>query len=103
VSAGEIKSLVSNDLYSYACKLQPELPKYIASIIDKTNPVVCQMSGSGPAIFAFYENVKNRDKALAILKDFTVLPMKTMDFGQEMHKLSTIDFEARLAKVEQKA
>ncbi|MDR1997082.1 MAG: 4-(cytidine 5'-diphospho)-2-C-methyl-D-erythritol kinase [Candidatus Margulisbacteria bacterium] len=57
---------LQNDLIAPALSLRPELQNYF-HIIEATRPAAYQMSGSGPAIFAFYEDTAARDAAFFAL------------------------------------
>lgn len=67
VGLAELADNLTNDLFPYALNLRPELLKFIEDI-KKTDPAAVQMSGSGPAIFAFYPGKTARDAAFRRLK-----------------------------------
>jgi 4-diphosphocytidyl-2-C-methyl-D-erythritol kinase len=68
-----------NDLWSAAITLQPELPAY-KQILDKTNPIACNMSGSGTAFFAFYNDKNTRDTAANTLSGrYEIYPIETIN------------------------
>lgn len=75
---------LKNDLYPFALKIQPRLSEYLA-LVQKTDPVNCQMSGSGPAIFAFYANKKARNAAVEKLKNESVFAIETVKKGYQFN------------------
>jgi len=80
-----------NDLSQPALVLLPELQKYF-QLIESTQPLAQQMSGSGPAIFAFYADSTARNKALQALKEYEVYSIETVSCAQtlaDIHHLST--------------
>ncbi|MCQ2527879.1 MAG: 4-(cytidine 5'-diphospho)-2-C-methyl-D-erythritol kinase [Saccharofermentans sp.] len=56
-------SYMVNDLQDPAMELVPVIGEVITEL-KKTAPVFCAMSGSGSCVFAIYDSVENRDKAL---------------------------------------
>lgn len=71
-----------NDLYEYAKKIEPRIELFLRKV-QSTEPVVCQMSGSGPSIFAFYFSEKERNEALIKLKKEEVYAVNTVKEGLE--------------------
>ncbi len=71
-----------NDLYEYAREIEPRIDIFLKKV-QKTNPAVCQMSGSGPTIFAFYFSEKERNEALSVLEKEEVYAIETVKEGLE--------------------
>jgi 4-diphosphocytidyl-2-C-methyl-D-erythritol kinase len=71
---------LSNTLYSFACQVEPDEEEYVA-LVKRTQPLACQMSGSGPSIFAFYTDIEARNQAISVLKDYEVYAIETIGSG----------------------
>ncbi len=71
---------ISNDLYKYALKIQPKIADYL-KLINQTKPAVCLMSGSGPAIYAFYASKQLRDSGINALIGQEIYPIETVSEG----------------------
>lgn len=78
----ELQNNYRNELYLYAREIEPQIAVFLAEV-KETKPAVCQMSGSGPTIFAFYLTKKERNKALDQLKAEEVYGMETLPHGLE--------------------
>jgi 4-diphosphocytidyl-2-C-methyl-D-erythritol kinase len=74
--------VLSNDLYPFACQVAPEEKNYV-DLVKKTNPLACQMSGSGPSIFAFYHTLAQRNTAELSLSDHEIYSIQTVSSGIE--------------------
>jgi len=71
-----------NALYPAALKLRPDLADY-PEILNRTRPALAQMSGSGPAFFAFYADIQARDTAFTLLKhQYEVYSVETTPCSQ---------------------
>ncbi|GBR73103.1 4-diphosphocytidyl-2C-methyl-D-erythritol kinase [Candidatus Termititenax aidoneus] len=71
-----------NALWPAAGALQPELPAY-RQILKATNPIACSMSGSGAALFAFYNDKITRDKAaVSLYGRYEIYPIETINSAQ---------------------
>ncbi|MDR1113931.1 MAG: 4-(cytidine 5'-diphospho)-2-C-methyl-D-erythritol kinase [Candidatus Margulisbacteria bacterium] len=71
-----------NALWSAASALQPELPAY-RQLLKATNPIACNMSGSGAALFAFYSDKNTRAAAVATLSgQYEIYPIETTNSAQ---------------------
>lgn len=76
----DLGSNLSNDLYSFACQVVPEEADFVA-LVKRTQPAACQMSGSGPTIFAFYHSREDRDEAKQALSEYEVYAIETVSAG----------------------
>ena len=71
-----------NALWSAAIALRPELPAYM-QLLKATNPIACDMSGSGAALFAFYKDRAARDAAAnSLSSQYEVYSMETTNSAQ---------------------
>jgi 4-diphosphocytidyl-2-C-methyl-D-erythritol kinase len=83
-AAAHLALNMRNDLTVPALSLRPELKDYLRRV-EQTSPAVCQMSGSGPAIFAFYPHISARDTAVAALsRTCEVYPVETVQTAQKI-------------------
>lgn len=83
VDMRNIGSFISNDLYPFALQKRAELKSFIDTV-KKTGPIACQMSGSGPTIFALYDSIVQRNEALTQLAPYEVYPFYTVSKGCEL-------------------
>jgi 4-diphosphocytidyl-2-C-methyl-D-erythritol kinase len=75
-----------NALWSAAIALQPELPAY-KQVLERTNPIACNMSGSGAALFAFYSDKNTRDTAAKALSvRYEIYPIETTNSAQTVYE-----------------
>jgi 4-diphosphocytidyl-2-C-methyl-D-erythritol kinase len=75
-----------NALWAAAITLQPELPAY-KQILERTSPIACNMSGSGTALFAFYNDKNARDTVTkALAGQCKIYPIETTNFAQIIHE-----------------
>jgi 4-diphosphocytidyl-2-C-methyl-D-erythritol kinase len=63
-----VKDILTNDMQGPACEIVPQVAEVLAQT-EKTSPVYTAMSGSGSAVFAIYNDVKERDEALKELTE----------------------------------
>ena len=61
-------SVSNNDLYSAVLKIHPTLKQHL-QILETTQPLATQMSGSGSSLFAIYENTAIRNNAYNSLQN----------------------------------
>ncbi len=61
-------SVKNNDLYSVVLKKHPSLKTHL-QMLETTQPLATQMSGSGSSLFAIYETTAQRDKAYNSLQN----------------------------------
>ena len=80
ISVYSLGNNLSNDLYAFACQVAPDEAAYV-DLVKRTQPAACQMSGSGPSIFAFYHTVTQRDAALLALSEHEIYAITTVAQG----------------------
>ena len=61
-------SVKNNDLYPVVLKKHPSLKTHL-QMLETTQPLATQMSGSGSSLFAIYETTAQRDKAYNSLQN----------------------------------
>lgn len=83
INLNNLNKNIGNDLYPIALQIKPNLKKYLEKI-EKTNPLAVQMSGSGPSIFAFYQNKMLRNTALKQLEGLEKFPIETVKTGLKL-------------------
>ncbi|MDR2429101.1 MAG: 4-(cytidine 5'-diphospho)-2-C-methyl-D-erythritol kinase [Candidatus Margulisbacteria bacterium] len=71
-----------NALWPAAIALRPELPAY-RQLLKAANPIACNMSGSGAALFAFYKDEGTRDTVANSLSDrYEIYSIETINSAQ---------------------
>jgi 4-diphosphocytidyl-2-C-methyl-D-erythritol kinase len=80
ITAYSLGNNLSNDLYAFACQVAPEESAYV-DLVKRTQPAACQMSGSGPSVFAFYHTQEKRDAAHLALSAYEIYAITTGNLG----------------------